>query len=113
MEGRAPPRRYRHHASHLAFDHRAVVVPARRTSGGGACIAIAGSRRQGGRAGPCRDRGKLVCAKQMWTKLTTMTTVQPLQPPEMAAWHALVRGFATVARSLEGELETEHGLSLA
>jgi DNA-binding MarR family transcriptional regulator len=42
-----------------------------------------------------------------------MTTVLPLQPPEMAAWHALVRGFATVARSLEGELEAEHGLSLA
>ena len=49
----------------------------------------------------------------MRTKLTTMTTAQPLQPPEMAAWHALVRGFATVARSLEGELEAEHGLSLA
>jgi DNA-binding MarR family transcriptional regulator len=42
-----------------------------------------------------------------------MTVIQPLRPPETAAWQALVRGFATVVRRLEGELEAEHGLSLA
>ena len=51
--------------------------------------------------------------KQVWNSVAPMTTVQPLRPPEMAAWQALIRGFATVVRRLEGELEAEHGLTLA
>ena len=50
--------------------------------------------------------------KQVWNNVAPMTTVQPLRPPEMAAWQALIRGFATVVRRLEGELEAEHGLTL-
>lgn len=39
-------------------------------------------------------------------------TVQPLDDREMAAWHALLRAHSTVFRTLESELEAEHGISL-
>jgi len=36
----------------------------------------------------------------------------PLDAPEMAAWHALIRSHARIVRILESELEAEHALSL-
>jgi DNA-binding MarR family transcriptional regulator len=41
-----------------------------------------------------------------------MAPMPPLDPREMAAWHALLRGHAAVVRVLEAELEAEQGLSL-
>lgn len=39
-------------------------------------------------------------------------TVTPLDPGEMAAWHAFIRSHARVVRLLEAELEAEQGLTL-
>ena len=41
-----------------------------------------------------------------------MSDVQPLDPQEMAAWHAMLRSHTAVVRKLEAELQAEHSLSL-
>lgn len=41
-----------------------------------------------------------------------MSAQEPLDPGEMAAWHAMLRSHSSVVRKLEAELQTEHGLSL-
>lgn len=46
------------------------------------------------------------------SRVTAVTTPRPLQPAEMAAWHAFIRAHARVVRLLEAELEAEHGLTL-
>ncbi len=41
-----------------------------------------------------------------------MSVDQPLDPSEMAAWHAMLRSHSAVVRKLEAELQAEHELSL-
>lgn len=41
-----------------------------------------------------------------------MSVDPPLDPGEMAAWHAMLRSHSAVVRKLEAELQAEHELSL-
>ena len=48
----------------------------------------------------------------MAAKVARAAGEAPLDPREMAAWHALIRSHARVVRRLEAELEAEQGLTL-